>query len=687
MANARIIDRPRPLGFLRDVPWLLAMLAAVGGAVAMRAWMSWRTPIPAGIDAGYYAVQARALLRGEPMPWSDMPLLFWIDAAVAKAAMLAKGWDIDTAVTWASRTVDCATEPLAAIAVFAGAWRWSGGRRGAIPAAAAGAVLATLSPSILRMVGDFEKQSLAMAFMAASWVALAWTLGTTDARRAWRGAAWTMAFLVLTALAHAGTFPAAMMGVTLAVTAWAVAGGVPRGRLVRVGALVLLACAAIVGGVWVLAPRKAEAFARAPAALFAQDGPRMGPGGMGSGGPRGPGGMIDGGPGGMEPRGPGGPGMPGGPGRPGGPGGGEMPVAGWASFIAAGTLVLAGTARRSRAATAGDDDAGRTGRADAAVAFGAGATAAFLACPFLGREYAMRLTLMAPLAFGLFVTYLLAVRRTWPQHPHAGLRLAIDWGGAAVAVGSLAWITFVGGARVPGMPVGGGPPAMQMVTEEGYAELRGWREELRARGTMVVAARHGLEFWAALALDCDARQGQLKAMDFDRYEHRYVLRERRMGGAGRFGPGEGGGQDPFAWMQPAAPVEEPRAVREAEARAGTAVPQPGSGRPDAGARRRRRAEGFDDGPPLGPRGPGMQGMPGPRGPAGVGGPMGPAVLPAGSRLVKEGEWFALWEVPASARDEVARTEEATARRREGQAPTRPGQPGTDRGTAGDGHAW
>ena len=481
--------------------------------------------------------------------------------------------------------------------------------------------MATLAPSVLRMAGDFEKQSLAMAFMAAAWVALAWTLGAGDARRARRGASWTLAFLVLTALAHAGTFPAAMMGTVLAIAAWAVAGGVPRGRLLRVGAAVVLACGAIVAGVWILAPRKAEAFARAPAALFAQDRPRMGPGPMGAGGVGGPPGAMG--------RGMGGPGR--GPGVP--PGGGELPVAGWGAFIAAGALVLAGTARRSRAAAA-TDDARRSVRADATVAFGVGAAAAFLACPFLSHEYAMRLSLMAPLAFGLFVTYLLAVRRAWPQHPRAGLRLAIDWGGAAVATAVLAWITFAAGARMPGM---------QTVTADGYAELRGWREDLRARGTSVVAARHGLEFWAALALDCDARQAQLKASDFDRYEHRYVLRERRPG---------------------------------------TPAPEAGSGRPDAGARRRRRADGIDDGMPPGPEGPGMQGMPGPRGPVGAGGPMGPATLPAGSKPVREGEWFTLWEVPASAREDVARAEQDAARRREGQAPARNDRPRADEG-AGD----
>ena len=550
-------ERPAS-SLMRDPVWMVALALTMGAAIAVRAWMNFRTPIPGGVDAGYYAVQARALLEHGKLAWTDVPLIFALDAALAKLAMLTLGWSVDDATLWASRLVDSVGQPLVAVSLFVATFSWSRGLRSAVPAAVAATLATTLSAPLLRMVGDFEKQSLAMAFMAAAWLGLARTMAATDARQLRVRAAWTMAFFVLTALTHAGTFGAAALGAVFTLTAWAVWSGVSRGRRVpdmapdmargiapdmARGTLIAGASgAALLGAIWMLAPLKAQALIDAPRKLFGGGGDGAGGGDMGGGGP-----------------GPNGP-----------------PLILWLLVVAICATALVWALRRARATIA-----------DGALALGLAATAASLTCPLIHGEYAMRLSIIAPLPLAFVMAFVLAreptARRGWRAAvaPMAGVALGI----AALATNAI-------GGR-------GGPPlsSPQMISAEGFAELRGWRDELAARGTTVVVARHGLEFWAAFALDCAVRQSQLKASDFDLYQHRYLLYERHDGsrhdGSRRAGPPDG---------------------------------PPGDFAPDRPQRRP---------PPMGD-------------------PMSAPQLPASARVFMQGKHFTLYEAPATDGAESAR---------------------------------
>jgi hypothetical protein len=399
---------------------------------------------------------------------------------------------------------------------------WSRGLRSAVPAAVAATLVTTVSSPILRMVGDFEKQSLAMAFMAAAWLGLARTMAATDARQLRIRAAWTMAFFVLTALTHAGTFGAAALGAVFTLTAWAVWSGVSRGRrlpgiapdmapdmapeMARGTLIAGASGAALLGAIWMLAPLKAQALIDAPRKLFGGGGDGGGGGDMG-------GDMGGGGPG------------------PNGP-----PLILWLLAVALCATALVWALRRARATIA-----------DGALALGLAATAASLTCPLIHGEYAMRLSIIAPLPLAFVMAFVMAFVPTREPTARRGWRAPV----ASVALGIAALATNAIGGR-------GGPPlsSPQMISAEGFAELRGWRDELAARGTTVVAARHGLEFWAAFALDCDARQSQLKDSDFDLYQHRYLLIERHDGsrhdrppGGPRGGP-QGGPPSDFAPDRP-----------------------------------------------------------------------------------------------------------------------------------------
>jgi len=630
-ADATHADQPAPksgLRLWRDPVWMTALLLATAAPMALRAWMNFRTPIPGGVDAGYYAVQARELLQHGKLAWTDVPLIFALDAAIAKLVMIVLGWSLDDAVLWASRVVDSVGQPLVALSIFAGAFAWSRGRRSAIPAAIAATLVTTVTSPILRMVGDFEKQSLAMVFMATAWIALARALASADARQLRMRGAWAVGFFVLTALTHAGTFGAAAMGAAITLVAWAIGGGltrsgVSRARIAQGAVIAVVVGAALLGAVWLLAPLKAKALMDAPVKLF----------GGGERGMRGPGG-------------------PGGPGGAGGPGGGST-LTPWLAAIGVCAVAIGWTIRRARPAADAPDDQRRTALADGALAIGLAATAAFLACPLIVGDYAIRLAIMAPLPLALVLAYVLASRSAQPR---AGWWRAAISPVASVAVCVAVFVmSGIGGRGGPRVGMGGPPGGMsggpQMITADGLAELRNWREELAARGTAVVAARHGLEFWAAFALNCAGRQSALKATDFDRYEHCYMLVETRGGGGG---DGAFGGPVGFGGPPRGRPGRGGGGFDES----GFGGPPPnddsfGSGPPPRG--RPMIGEPPMGGPPMGGpmMGGPMRGGPMIGGPM-QGGPMSTGPIPRSATMLKRGAWFTLYEVPASARDEIAR---------------------------------
>ncbi|MCE2875886.1 MAG: hypothetical protein LW625_09675 [Planctomycetaceae bacterium] len=544
----------------RQPLWLAALALLIGAAIAARAWINFGSAVPPGMDAGYYAVQARSLLEHGRLQWSDVPLVFALDAALAKTAMVTCGWSVDQATMWSTRVVDSVAQPLVACVIFAATFVWSGGRRGALLAAIAAATMATLSAPILRMTGDFEKQSMAMVFMAGAWMATARALASITRGEALRRGAVALALLALTALSHAGTFGAAALGVALTMMAWAMRGGVSRVQLVRATVAALVLGVLMLGAVWLLAPTKANALMQAPMKLFGSGGPGGGMGAM----PPMPGGM--GGPGGMR-------------GRGGPPGLAHLGTIAWFAGLIVMGFALRWAIRQSRVGSGNT----RTTRADVALAIGLTLTAAFLTLPLLNPDYGMRLSIMAPVPLALVLAYLLSMRGA------AGTAVR---GWRAAILPALCGVVFVA-SIASGAIVGRGPMGMQLVSADSLSELRGWRDEVNTGGPIVVAARHGVEFWAAFGFDCDARLERLKATDFDRYRRLYVLVQKRGGGM--------------------------------------------------------------------------------RGPPGMGGPM--TRVPDGATVVKDGEWFTLYEVPASARAQIEaeanQTQQATSPRgRNGRRPQR-----------------
>jgi hypothetical protein len=246
--------------------WIVVALGLVAIAAAVRFAINFSSPIPPGIDAAYYPLQTRHWLTHGRLMYDDLPLIFWLNAAVTKV-LVARGWELDHALMTGSRLVDCLGPPWMAAFVMALGYAWSGGRRSALPGCAAAAILIVLGPAALTMLSEFQKNSLGLVWMTAS----VWACVTATRHGGW--IRWTAlaVFLVLSVLTHIGAFAATAItiGLTLFIWIWRRHSGQPAG-LGR--ALVWLTSGGVILAALFFAfdPRRFTAFITAPSTLFGQ---------------------------------------------------------------------------------------------------------------------------------------------------------------------------------------------------------------------------------------------------------------------------------------------------------------------------------------------------------------------------------------------------------------------------------
>ncbi len=193
-----------------QVPLLLwIMLAALAG----RAWLLFSTPYMPGVNGAYYLIQSRALLERGVLGISDLPLTFFLQAGLAWLLAKAGGMEMTDAIMLAVKSCDAALPVLVTWPTFVLVRRWTHARNqgDAVPLAAA--ALACLSLPWFMVVGELQKNSLAMVWFALLVAGLhAWLLQPTRKR----GLA-LLAVLLLLGLTHIGVLGTSMV-VTVATS-------------------------------------------------------------------------------------------------------------------------------------------------------------------------------------------------------------------------------------------------------------------------------------------------------------------------------------------------------------------------------------------------------------------------------------------------------------------------------------
>lgn len=516
-----------------DGRWVWGALAAViATSVAARSWLLWSTPLIPGRNGGYYLIQARALLEHGALGIPDLPLTFFIQAAVAKLLQLLTGQGLEPSVMLSVRLCDGILPALIAVPVFLLGRGWCARTgRNAWPACAAAAIAAFGAPA-LSMTGDFEKNSLGLVWLAGLIAALnAWMAQRTRGR-----AAAVVALLGLCGLTHIGVFGSALLITALTGCADL---ALLRGRdglrtLWRI-ALVAAASAALVAAVagvvlWKFDPARIRRLAGAasnPIAFLQNGGHTDGPGhpSCGSIGQRAemfrPPSDDTAGPAferGEEPppfaRGE----RPGpGPSRRQPPGMGmrgfpQGAATGAFALLAAGTLALAWFKRRDLSA------------ADRATAIGCGVALIVLTGPWVGSDMLDRFQLIAMVPAACSAAFVLA------QMP----------GRRSASVGAVAVFALLAVTTVPLLRHGGRP----VFSTAAFKELQTLIPYVAHPDRTLIVAPHGLEWWAAWVLHTHVAQTRaVRSSDWSKYETVLFLQENQHGGEG-FPGGMGDGHPP-----------------------------------------------------------------------------------------------------------------------------------------------
>lgn len=541
IAQPNLVE-PLSVGAVSDglhcVPSRTARLWWIGGfvlvfiaAVAARAWIQFAGELPPAMDPAYYPMQAWWLFNEGRLLYQDAPLIFVLDGLLAKVFIVA-GMQSDSAYLVASQVVDCVTEPWVALFVFLFGFAWCGGARRGIPVVIAGAVLAVLSAPVIRMVSDFEKNSLGLVWAAMSWWALWRAIAAVEIKlpRA-RIARWFImaAFaLGLSALTHGGSFGCAVVGAGAIMVIWFVIGGASKRTL-----LVSVLAAALVGALslallYVVSPSRAHDLLTAPQNIFSGADAIRGPGGpdrarfgdMNPQDDRGPRGNRNGG---FDPREDGPPRM--------GPRGGRSGIGGTpgmggrnshGTFIGLGVglcgIILIALGWRKETI------------ANRACILGLSALSIFLVFPLLNPEYAQRLNLMASVPVGIVFTFILTrvvmaqpprfVSALWPPSRNMW-RAAIAW----LIAGSVSYgaIHSISGTSTPG-PV---------LNQAELSELFDMRREISEPRTTLIVAAHGVQWWAGHALHTPVRMGKIPDDAFTKYSRVMILKKNKGNRRGR----------------------------------------------------------------------------------------------------------------------------------------------------------
>jgi len=479
-------------------------------AIAERAWLLFSTPLVPGMNGAYYLVQTRSLLEHARLGIPDFPLTFCVDAVLAKLIQLIFRVSFESSIVLAVKLEDALLPALVALPVFALVHGWAR-RAGAgiwLPVCAALTVAA--GAPALAMAGDFQKNSLALLWLAA----LLWRLRIWLDEPKAKNAALAVMFLILTGLTHIGVFGWALVLAALALTV-----GIWRGKpetrhviwpwLFAGGAACLLAAALVL---WKFDPARVHRLANAlthPLTYLGNDqGKRGSPPNFK------PPNLFLSGQNGFRPQPNGNRNFPP-PG--GGPGGMLLGPRNWvpsAAFllVSAGALTAVWFRRK------------RLSGGDVAVVVGCGLGLIVLGGPWVTGDKVMRFSLIAVGPAVICAAFAL-LELPFPKTRNTVMAfIAIVLVGAGVALN-----------KHGGQPV---------ITAQAADELRSLAGEISEPARTLIVARHGLEWWTAWFLHTHvAHVDALADSDWQNYVQIFFLRQKS-GMQMRFGPRPGDRQFP-----------------------------------------------------------------------------------------------------------------------------------------------
>jgi hypothetical protein len=479
-------------------PWVIVSLIVLVGAAA-RAALLFSTPLVPGMNGAYYLVQARALLEQGRLGIPDLPLTFVIQAILSKIVQLVSGAPLESSIVFAVKCVDALLPPLVAVPVFALVRQWAMRAKAGMGVPALAALAAAIGAPALVMVGDFQKNSLGLLWLAA----LLWSLHNWLERPSLKRALLPVLFLALIGLTHIGVFGWAL-AITVPVVAIALWRSEPKTRRAILPWLFAGACACGMAAglvLWRFDPARVQRLAAAATHPLTYLHQNQGPRGNSPSGPM------------RSAQFPGAPnGFPAGPG---------MLPGGWnwiptAALLAAAVGALAAVWIRRKNLPV----------SSVAVATGCALTLFVLSGPWVTGDKVMRFRLIADGPALICASFAL-------------LQMRLPKTRSAIAALMALALIVPGAMRV----AHGGRP---VITLDAANELRSMASEISEPGKTLIVARHGLEWWTAWYLHTHiAHVSALSEADWKNFDNVYFLRQK--GGMqmppGGPGPGMPSGRD------------------------------------------------------------------------------------------------------------------------------------------------
>ncbi|MEZ6190232.1 MAG: hypothetical protein R3C45_02975 [Phycisphaerales bacterium] len=230
--------------------WVLTASAILITVTAARLWLNFRHTLTPGMDGAYYPLQTWWLIEHGKLMFHDLPLFFWLNSLLAHLIRFITGSTLNDAVIFSSRLIDGVAQPWSALPIMMLGYAWSSGRREALPGCAAAAVLAVMSPPIMRMASDFQKNSLGLVWMVFALWAMRNAMAHRPSVRRW---GLLCLFILLSGLTHIGAFGVTCVMLGATAIAYRLAGDSlrpTRTDMIVLGGMAGLAAALIGAMLW-----------------------------------------------------------------------------------------------------------------------------------------------------------------------------------------------------------------------------------------------------------------------------------------------------------------------------------------------------------------------------------------------------------------------------------------------------
>lgn len=186
-------------------------------AMLIRAKVMFGTSLVPGMNGAYYLVQVRSIIEKGVLGEPDMPLVFYLQAGFALLIKLFSRLSLENSIFLAIKLFDVLIPPLSVIPAYLISNYLDKEKHPIISFLAIASVVA-FSYGPLRMIGDFQKNSLGMLWF----LFMAYFIIRAFSEKNKKYLSLALVFLTLTGLTHIGAFGVALIFAVLSLIFWAI---------------------------------------------------------------------------------------------------------------------------------------------------------------------------------------------------------------------------------------------------------------------------------------------------------------------------------------------------------------------------------------------------------------------------------------------------------------------------------